>query len=49
MKTILSFFYEREITLKSIGFMEVKLFNEEMMNQYANRTAARKLEFLEEC
>ncbi len=45
MKTILSFFYEREITLKSIGFMEVKLFNEEMINQYANRTAARKLEF----
>lgn len=45
MKTILSFFYEKEISLKSVGFMEVKLFNEEMIRKYANRTAARKLEF----
>jgi len=45
MRSILSFFYEKEISLKSIGFMEVKLFNEEMINKYANRTAARKLEF----
>lgn len=32
MKMILFFFYEWEIILKLIGFMEVKLFNEEMMN-----------------
>lgn len=45
MRTILTFFYAKRISLKEIGFMEVRLFNQEMTNRYANRTAARKLEF----
>jgi len=45
MKTILAFFYEQGIPLKNIGFMEVKLFNQAMVEKYANRTAVRKLDF----
>ncbi|MBM7703725.1 tyrosine-type recombinase/integrase [Metabacillus iocasae] len=45
MRTILTFFYEQKIPLKEIGFMEVKLFNKVMTEKYANRSAARKLEF----
>ncbi|WP_110113358.1 tyrosine-type recombinase/integrase [Bacillus sp. CGMCC 1.16541] len=45
MRNILHFFYEQKISLKEIGFMEVKLFNRVMTEKYANRSAARKLEF----
>ncbi|TYR80918.1 tyrosine-type recombinase/integrase [Priestia megaterium] len=45
MRNIVAFFAELNISLKDIGFMEVKLFNQTMIERYANRTAARKLEF----
>ncbi|MCA0966792.1 tyrosine-type recombinase/integrase [Priestia flexa] len=45
LKTVLTFFKELDVSLKEIGFMEVKAFNHWMNQTYAKRSAARKLEF----
>jgi integrase/recombinase XerD len=46
MRTLLDYFYARNIRLKEIGFAEVKAFNQDMRNRFANRTTVRKLDFL---
>ncbi|MGK0698769.1 site-specific integrase [Priestia flexa] len=45
LKTVLTFFKEIDVSLKEVGFMEVKAFNHWVNQTYAKRSAARKLEF----
>lgn len=44
-KTLLEFLAERSLSLRSLGYPEVKAYNEYIVQKYAAKTAIRKLEF----
>ncbi|SDN45799.1 integrase/recombinase XerD [Fictibacillus solisalsi] len=44
-KTLLNYMLQHNLSFRDIGFPEVKSYNEYIKNNYANKTAIRKLDF----